>query len=781
MGAGMESARTRAAQTLKTFCVAFGVTMLVVLSVKKTGMLQALSTTMVEEWPRLERLDLDLDLAHAPRFTGKARVRLAEVQGERVPLLLNRALAPTSVALAGAGSLKWSEGKRLKSDYFQEARVVWIELPSAPGTDPIEIEISYAGSGMDGSEGRDWRGMLLLAPDELRMSEQTVFYPQIPLSLDGPGVHSARGTLELRVPENFEAYAPGTASRPEPGRWRFELEHRSTWSLVAARFVRRDAQVAGARVSVLVRPENVAYAERCEREAHGALAFFTELFGQVGGSTLGVVEMRSRGESYNWSAPGLITIETHALDEEVDERLAHEIAHLWWGGAVDPRGPGERFLSESLAEYSSWRYLESTRGAAASLELARQAREQWLDRVHASDVDPGMDAVRFGTPGYRDLAYCKGPLVLRAIETQLGREQFDAALRRYAERGAREGATLADLRASCSTAAPLAAPWLERAGHAHLELREVAWKEGELGGVVALKDCPQGIDSLPPPIVELVLRSRSGTRIERLELAGSETRFHLHSQDPVARLELDPRMVALIAPGEPCVLDAARLLESEPAEGAQDVPLGPLTVRLRFDRSLAPPSESDLEAIRKASIQAMLDTDLTPPAVESARVGGDGSTLELVLSRTLPGAGHVLEVPDSLLDADGLPIRRVRLTFKTAPQVEESRPRVVASVPETGASGVPVDVGEVRVTFSEPMRPSQGFHADAIRRSERAGWKYPRFAGFGQWIDERTLVWRLEGALEPETRYGLPFRGHYRDVEGHSLVDFDLRFETTAR
>ena len=380
---------------LRTFCVSFVVAIAAVWSVR-TDALAMLRTTAIEEWPRLERLDLDLDLSRPPQLNGRARLRLTDVRDSRVPLLLNRALAPTSVAIAGADSVKWSEGKSLRSDYFKEARVVWIELGSPPSAGMVELDLTYAGRGMDGSEGRDWRGMLLLAPDELRMSEQTVFYPQIPLSLDGPGVDSARGTLDLRVPEEFEAYAPGTASRLEPGLWRFELEHRSTWSLVAARFVRRDAQLGGGRVSVLVRPENVGYAERCEREALAALKFFTGLFGPVAGSTLGVVEMRSRGNSYNWSAPGLITIETHALDEEVDERLAHEIAHLWWGGAVDPRGPGERFLSESLAEYSSWRYLEVARGAEAALDVVLAARQSWLQPVPTTSRR--CSNVRFRSP-----------------------------------------------------------------------------------------------------------------------------------------------------------------------------------------------------------------------------------------------------------------------------------------------------------------------------------------------------------------------------------------------
>jgi len=773
--------RRSALRTVIVCALASGVAFLASRSLGR-NVVRLVTTTHVDAWPQLEHLDLELDLSRPPQIAGRAVLRLAGIDGARVPLILNRDLQPTAARLADGTALAWSEGKRLRSDFFREARLVWIELGQAPADGRIALELEYAGRGSDGSDGRDWRGLVLMAADELRMSEQSVFYPQLPVDLDGPAVQDAPGRLSVTAPEELEVAAPGARTREGAGRWRFELSQRSTWSLVAAGFVLREVERGGASVRVYLRPENAAAGEACEREALAALAFFAGRFGPAAGASLCVVEMRSRGPSYNWFAPGLVTIESNALDDpdQVTEGLAHEIAHLWWGGSAEPRGPGERFLTESLAEYSSWRYLESVQGEAARLDAMQRARGAWLKRVHATEVDPGLEFVRFETPGYTELAYSKGPLVLGALEAQLGREAFDRALALYAERGARGEATLATFHEALRAAAGADpdAPWLHAAGHAHVELRDAAWSGGRFRGVLVLADCPAGLPPLVPAELELALRSRGARRVVRVAITGRETAVDAAFEEPLARADIDPQGRALLAAAAPAVLDAATLVSREPADGA-NVPLGPLVVRLTFDRPLGAVGARELDAIRDASVAAMLETDHLVATVRAARLAPDGRTLELDIGGSMPDTTHVLDVPDHLADADGLPIRAARLTFRTAPADEESRPSVVQSQPATGARDVPADLGELRITFSEPMRAVTGFPRDLVRRNEGEGWAYPPL-GESDWVDVQTLVWRLKGPLEPGRRYALPFRDRYRDLEGNPLRDFDLRFETAA-
>lgn len=383
--------------------------------------------------------------------------------------------------------LAWTAGKRLRSRYHGEARVTWIDLgrePDAAG-ERVELDLAYAGRGDDGSGGRDWRGILLLAADELRMSEQTVFYPLVPAGDDGPGVQRATARVEVLAPAAFEVFAPGrpiepTAAAGEGARaWRFELATPAVLSVLGGVRARLEIEEAGLRVVSLLCEEHAELGPRILADARAALRFFTARFGPIEGQVLGIVEIRGRGASYNWASQGVAAFESGAFgaDGLPAEKIGHELAHLWWGQAVAARGEGERFLTEGLAEYSALRWVEETHGPTEATQPARVARDDYLRVVHEAGADPALARVGFDTEGYAALAYGKGPLVLRAAERDLGREAFDAGLRRYVASSRATGGTLDGLLSSLYGSrerGAAALPWTRRDGHAHLRLKDVA-------------------------------------------------------------------------------------------------------------------------------------------------------------------------------------------------------------------------------------------------------------------------------------------------------------------
>ena len=96
--------------------------------------------------------------------------------------------------------------------------------------------------------------------------------------------------------------------------------------------------------------------------------------------------------------------------------VAHEFAHAWWSPA-DPFSE-DYWLAESIAQYASWRYIEATFGTEklyAELQKARDA---------VKDAGPVLG---HGRPS-RLVLYTKTPLLLKDLEQQIGREQFDNVL-----------------------------------------------------------------------------------------------------------------------------------------------------------------------------------------------------------------------------------------------------------------------------------------------------------------------------------------------------------------
>lgn len=106
--------------------------------------------------------------------------------------------------------------------------------------------------------------------------------------------------------------------------------------------------------------------------------------------------------------------------------IAHELAHHWWIYASQQQA----WLNESFAEYSAMLAMRSLRGRAAFDAIVEEKKK----RLAAAPLPPvyGFDRTknRRVSPG---VMYIKGPLVLHALEDDIGETKFLDVLRRTAE------------------------------------------------------------------------------------------------------------------------------------------------------------------------------------------------------------------------------------------------------------------------------------------------------------------------------------------------------------
>lgn len=745
------------------------------------------SGVVAEGWPRIESIDLSLDCTAPPRLRARARLALSGITTARVPLLLNRRLEIEAATGEGGRRFACTSERGLRSTYHREGRPVLVDLGAVPPDGRATIQLDYSGKGYDGSEGQDWRGILLLADDELRMSEQTIFYPQVPLGLEGPGVQACPARVRARVPAKLEVFVPGTPVGKAPAgegvqEWRFELAEPGTLALLAVPAVRKEVERDGARVVTLLFEEHASLAEPFAEAALAVLDRYVARFGPAGGSTLGIVEFRGRGASYNWAQQGVVTFERGALSRDVPlATLAHEIAHLWWGQTVHGRGRGERFLTESLAEYSSWGFVAGARGTNEADELVRAARRTWLEAAHGNALDPALAEVEFATKGYSAMAYAKGPLVLLHAERVLGAAAMDRALRAYAAAGKEEGGTLAELLAALAAeneGEPLVLPWLDQGGHAHLALADVGYDEktGRLRGRVRARPCQHGVAELLPPWVEVDVRAPEHRQRVRVPL-GTTGAFELDFPAAPEWVGLDEVGCGYVADQPAVRLGGAQLVGSEPAHGAIEVPLGALVMRLRFDRTLAPLPPDAARKVGRTVLDAARAAGRGHLSVRAASLADGGEVLVLALDDTRPAQTYLVSLPSTLEDARGIPLPDVRIEFTTRSAEELEPPRVVETSPAVGARDVPVDVKLIRAVFSTPMRASTGFKGYDVRAQQALGRLYPPLE-FGEWVDDRTLEFRVKEPLAAGTAYALPFGERYVDRRGLACAPFVLHFET---
>jgi hypothetical protein len=129
-----------------------------------------------------------------------------------------------------------------------------------------------------------------------------------------------------------------------------------------------------------------------------------------------------------------------AGDRSLVNVVAHELAHSWTGNLVTNATMEDFWINEGFTVWAERRILEALEGpdyAALHAAIGRISLEEAFERFGAdspytqlktplADVDP--DEV------YSEVPYEKGFLFVTLLERTVGREQWDAVIKRYIER-----------------------------------------------------------------------------------------------------------------------------------------------------------------------------------------------------------------------------------------------------------------------------------------------------------------------------------------------------------
>jgi leukotriene-A4 hydrolase len=127
-----------------------------------------------------------------------------------------------------------------------------------------------------------------------------------------------------------------------------------------------------------------------------------------------------------------------AGDRSLVSLIAHELAHSWSGNLVTNATWNDFWLNEGFTNYFENRIMEKINGRDYSEMLAQlglqdlQAEVTDISKAHPEDTRLHLDlAGRDPDDGMTNIAYDKGFMFLRMIEETVGREKWDAFLRKY--------------------------------------------------------------------------------------------------------------------------------------------------------------------------------------------------------------------------------------------------------------------------------------------------------------------------------------------------------------
>jgi hypothetical protein len=209
-------------------------------------------------------------------------------------------------------------------------------------------------------------------------------------------------------------------------------------------------------IMVFLHPSHTANLGRVLRSARASLDYYSTRFGPYPHRFLQLVEQPGNFMGMGVDGSGVVTGGEgfFLLDPPGDgldvvfEVVAHEVAHLWWGGQLRyAPAEGAIVISESLAWYSAMQVVEEAGGRERLRQFMRLMREP----------DP-WPPIRTGLPLLRAMdpyaGYRKGAFAMHALSEYMGEERVNGALASLLRRKAGSLATTLDLYRELQAVAP---------------------------------------------------------------------------------------------------------------------------------------------------------------------------------------------------------------------------------------------------------------------------------------------------------------------------------------
>lgn len=382
-------------------------------------------------------LDVSLDGRKLDEMQGVAKVQVSArwngAQG--VNLSLNSDLTVRSV--------RGPRGEDLPFHQQGGEVVVWLPAPLSAG-DSTVVEVAY-----------DGRMFEKLESGVFQLRDTLNWHPRV------DGYDRATYDATFHYPDHLELVCGGNkVGEGEEGRGR--LWQRRTLEIPTAgltfelgKFRYFERQVGHVKVRValdkLVRTFDQDTGERILDAVADSLDYYESVFGPY---PLDRLEAVTTFRPYSQATLGLLTLSNLMMLEDAravrlfdleDFRtvIAHELAHQWWGHIIGWDGYRDQWISEALANYSS--YLYGRMRLRDTPYKGKGPLHGWQEALFA-DLESGRTVESIGPvvlgsrlastkagDAYFPITYLKGALVFNMLARQFGEEPFLKMLAAIAE------------------------------------------------------------------------------------------------------------------------------------------------------------------------------------------------------------------------------------------------------------------------------------------------------------------------------------------------------------
>jgi aminopeptidase len=357
----------------------------------------------------------------------------------RSDILQSRTLSAVSAKLMSA-----ARGGTLLPAVLEKDTLVVVLPEAVPAGSTVKLSIRYEAPYLSRHGGDNlWElpiaGAWYPQPAALRSASRHTFHAVI--RAKKPLVPFASGDTVRRAVEGDENVVETRLDRPVP----------FVAALAGAYTVQEEAQdgVVCRVASYGVSKERSG--ARLTNLFHRMRKFYEPYFGAFPWREYTIVEVPSYG--FGQAPPGMMRITQEAFQANViggdaeaaffsagiNERLAHEIAHSWWGYGVWGATPNDQWIEESFAETSAARLIEEMKDRADFTRLANVWRTRAKEASSLAPIALANDVSRkvefFDSSDlWVDrfyLTYFKGAVLLQAIRKEIGDDAFFTVLKSF--------------------------------------------------------------------------------------------------------------------------------------------------------------------------------------------------------------------------------------------------------------------------------------------------------------------------------------------------------------
>ncbi|HVS83276.1 MAG TPA: M1 family metallopeptidase [Pyrinomonadaceae bacterium] len=303
-----------------------------------------------------------------------------------------------------------------------------------------------------------------------------------------------------------------------------------------------------------------AYAAKGFSPAAPALAFFSETIAPYPYEKLALIIGATRfGGMENSSAIVFTSTlfdprgnekmsKRFGIPSRIEDVVAHEIAHQWFGDSVTESTWADLWLSEGFATYFAGLFIEKFDGEDVFRDYMRNAAERYFayekqrnTPIHDTET---QDLMRL----LNENNYQKGAWVLHMLRKRLGDEVFFRALRAYYNAHAQANATTEDLRDALEKASgqnlhEFFARWVYGTGHPVYKLTYGSAEFSAAGEflTITLDQTQPGESFLDPVPIEITTADSGKKRYTISPTNKTATlRVHLDTHATAKVIKLDP-------------------------------------------------------------------------------------------------------------------------------------------------------------------------------------------------------------------------------------------------